>query len=76
MHPLSIVLAFGFLGSLVVLGAVLAGFGVRRLQGHTYIGNATGSRTLFVSLDVFLLALGLLLAFYGAMGTYRIVWGT
>lgn len=76
MHPLSIILAFAFLGSLLLLGAALAGFGVWRLQRQVHEGNTTTSRTLFVSLDVFLMALGLMITFYGAMGTYRIIWGT
>ncbi len=76
MHPLSIILAFAFLGSLVMLGVVLVGFGVRRLQQQVHDGNTTASRTLFVSLDIFLLALGLLLLVYGILGSYRIVWGT
>lgn len=76
MHPISIILAFAFLGSLLLLGAALAGFGVWRLQRQVHEGNTTTSRTLFVSLDVLLMALGLMITFYGAMGTYRIIWGT
>lgn len=75
MHPLSIVLALGFLGELVVVGAVLVGFGARRLQRQVHAGNTTVTRTGFVCLDVLLVALGLVLAFYGIMGTYRVVWG-
>jgi sulfite exporter TauE/SafE len=76
MHPISIVLAFAFLGSLLLLGVGLVGFGVWRLQRQMHEGNSTTSRTLFVSLDVFLVALGLVITFYGAMGSYRIIWGT
>ncbi len=76
MHPVSIISAFAFLGLLVMLGTGLAGFGVQRLRGQVHVGGDTGSRTVFLSLDVFLIALGLLLVFFGAMGTYRVVWGS
>ncbi len=76
MNPLSIILVFVFLGTLVVLGTVLAGFGVRRLRRQVRGGNITGTKTLSVSLDILIAALGLFLAFYGVLGTYRIVWGT
>ena len=75
MNLLSIYLVFVFLGTLVVLGTVLVGFGVRRLQRQVHGGNITGPKTLFVSLDILIAALGLSLAFYGVLGTYRIVWG-
>ena len=76
MQPLSIILVFVFLGSLVLLGAAMVGFGILRLQRQARNGNAIASRTLFVSLDVLLMALGLLLSLYGVVGAYRIVWGT
>ncbi len=76
MHPLSIILAFAFLGSLVVLGAVLVGFGAWRLRDSVHVGNPvrlSGVATL--SLRSLLIALGLLLVVYGILGTYRIIWG-
>ena len=76
MQPLSIILVFVFLGSLVLLGAAMVGFGILRLQRQAHNGNAIASRTLFVSFDVLLMALGLLLSLYGVVGAYRIVWGT
>ena len=77
MHPLSIVLVFVFLGSLVVLGGVLVRFGARSLRGQVHIGHATMLSGLgALSLRSLLLALGLLLLVYGILGSYRIVWGT
>ncbi len=76
MNLLSIILVFVFLGTLVVLGTVLVGFGVRKLQRQVHGDNIAGTKVLFVSLDILIAALGLALAFYGVLGTYRIVWGT
>lgn len=75
MQALSIILAFVFLGSLVVLGMFLTGVGVRRLQKLGHAGSINGSRTVYVSLDLFLVAFGLLLTFWGATGTFRVIWG-
>ncbi len=76
MHPLSIILVFAFLGSLVVVGAVLTGLGVRRLREEVHVGNPTRlSGTAALSLRGLLVALGLLLMVYGVLGTYRIIWG-
>ena len=76
MNPLSIILAFAFLGSLVVLGTVLVGFGARSLWGQVHVGDTTRlSRVAALSLRSLLIALGLLLLFYGILGTYRVVWG-
>ena len=76
MNLLSIILVFIFLGTLVVLGTALVGLGVWRLQRQVHGGTVTGTKALLVSLDVFLAAFGLLLALYGILGVYRIVWGT
>lgn len=76
MSVLSIVLVFLFLGTLVILGAVLAGFGVRRLQRQVHGGDVNSSRALLVSLDIVMAAFGLLLAFYGILGVFRLVWGS
>ena len=76
MNLLSIILVFIFLGTLVVLGTALVGLGVWRLQRQVHGGTVTSTKALLVSLDVFLAASGLLLALYGVLGVYRIVWGT
>ncbi len=76
MHPLSIVMAFGFLASLVVVGAVLVWLGTRRLPGQVRGGTSTGSVTLSLFWHSLLVMLGLVLAVYGALGTFRVIWGT
>lgn len=76
MNTLSIVLVFLFLAALVVLGSVLVGFGVRRLQHEMQGGAAVSSRTLHISMDVLVAAFGLLLALSGVLSTFRIIWGS
>lgn len=75
MHPLSILMAFAFLGSLVVLGVVLVWLGARKLPGQVRGGASTGSVALSLFWQSFLVMLGLLLVVYGVVGTFRVVWG-
>ncbi len=76
MNPLGILLAFAFLGSLVLLGIVLTGLGVWRLRGQIHHSVLTGAEITAASLNSLLIILGLLFAFYGIAGTYRVIWGT
>ena len=75
MDPLSIILVFVLLGTLTVLGIVLVGLGIRRLQSEVHVGRTSGTKALFVSLDILIAALGLSLAFYSVLAAFRIVWG-
>lgn len=75
MSPLSIILAFVLLGIMVILGAVLVVFSAQQLRQQLHVGNrAKWSGTMVVSLDIFVLVLGVLLAGYGILGTYRIIY--
>ena len=76
MNTLAIVLVFLFTATMVVVGAMLVGVGVRRLQHVVQGGDVSGGKALQVSMDVLIAAFGLLLAFYGALSTFRIVWGS
>ncbi|MBI4267246.1 MAG: hypothetical protein HY662_00495 [Chloroflexi bacterium] len=76
MDILSIILAFLFLASLVIIGAVLVGLGARSIWAQAHIGNSTllsGMGAL--TLRSLLVVIGLLLAVYGIWGTYRVIWG-
>ncbi len=76
MNTLSIILVFVFLGALVISGVFLIGFGVRKLQRLAHVSGNTGSKAFYISLDILIVAVGLLLVFYGTFGGYRIVWGS
>lgn len=75
MSPLSIILAFVLLGIMVMLGVILVVFGAQKLRQQLHVGNRVKwSGTMVVSLDVLVLVLGVLLAGYGILGTYRIIY--
>lgn len=76
MNPLGILLAFAFLGLVAVSGAVMATFGIWRMQRHTPHGTITWSGIVPISLNGLMIVIGLLLVIYVAVGTYRIVWGS
>jgi hypothetical protein len=83
MHPLSIIIAFGFLGMLMAVGALLVVIGTGRLRlrhspspGFDYEGSPPTRGQSALALNVLLLALGLLLIFLGSYGTYNLIWAT
>jgi hypothetical protein len=70
-------MAFALLGLMVILGTVLVVFGAQKLRQQLHVGNrAKWSGTMVVSLDILALVLGLFLAGYGMLGTYRIIYGS
>ena len=75
MSPLSIILAFVLLGIMVTLGVILVVFSAQKLRQQLHVGNRVKwSGTMVVSLDILVLVLGVLLAGYGILGTYRIIY--
>lgn len=76
MNIVAIVLVFISLGALALLGIVLTGFGINRLQHIVKNSGTTVSKVRYISLDILMAAVGLLLLFYGTFGTYRIIWGS
>ena len=76
MSPLSIILIFALLGLMVILGAVVVAFSARKLRQQLYVVHQTRwPGMVALSLDVLLLVFGLILAIYGILGTYRIIYG-
>lgn len=75
MSPISIVLAFTLLGLMVILGAVLIVLGAQKLRQQLHVGNrAKWTTTMAASLDILVLMFGVLLAGWGILGTYRILY--
>ena len=76
MHPLSIVIAFGFLGMLTVIGAQLSILSSRWLWKQvTPALSFQQSRNISkASVSGLLLALGLFLLVLGVQGIYRLIW--
>lgn len=76
MHPLSIVIAFGFLGMLTVIGAQLSILSSRSLwkQVTPALSFQPSRKISKASVSGLLLALGLFLLVLGVQGIYRLIW--
>ena len=76
MNPIGIILMFGFLVLLTVLGIVLTGVGTIRLRHQARNSPSIRAAIVAFSWQSVLVALGLLCLAYGIIGGYRLIWGT